>query len=66
MHPLYTLITKTPHNKLGAQKSENLFLIHSRIVYSSPSRDGEIASGLTDPPLLANDKRYVGQLKNGS
>ena len=29
----------------------------------SPLKDGEVTSGLTDPPLLANDKRYVGQLK---
>ena len=57
LHPNYTLIYTIPHNKFGREKSKILSLLDPRIVYSPPSKDGEVASGLTDPPLFANDKR---------
>ena len=57
LHPDFALLNKSPRYKFGAEKSENLSPLDSRIVYSSPLKNGEVASGLADPPLLANDKR---------
>ena len=57
MHRDLTLKNTTSLDKFGAEKSENLFLTQCRDTQCPPLKDGEVASGFTDPPLLANDKR---------
>ena len=63
MRPNYTYLNKSPHYKFGAEKSEILLHLHSRIAYCPALKDGEVTCGLPDPPLLANDKIYEGQPK---
>ena len=63
LHPNYTLLDIISHNKFGAEKSEIVLHLRSRNAYCPPLKDGEVMSGGTDPPLLANDKGYVGQIK---